>query len=52
MMERMRPSRAAAALLFLYAAAVLWATLGPVPWAGAGYQSPNGLLDFELWFER
>ncbi|MFE5670889.1 VanZ family protein [Agromyces sp. NPDC056523] len=48
----MRPSRAAAALLFLYAAVVLWATLGPVPWAGSGYQSPNGVLDWELWLER
>ncbi|GGI45944.1 VanZ like family protein [Agromyces flavus] len=52
MMERMRPSRAAAVLLFLYAAVVLWATLGPVPWAGSGYQSPNGVLDWELWLER
>lgn len=47
----MRPSRIAAVLLFLYAGLVLWATLGPVPWAGYGNQSPNGVLDWELWFE-
>jgi hypothetical protein len=50
-MECMRPSRAAAALLFVYAGLVLWATLGPVPRAGLGNQSPRGVLDWRLWFE-
>ncbi|MGR0221412.1 VanZ family protein [Agromyces sp. ZXT2-6] len=47
----MRPSRAAAVLLFLYAGLVLWATLGSVPRAGLGNQSPRGVLDWRLWFE-
>lgn len=50
-MEGMRPSRAAAALLFVYAGLVLWATLGTVPRAGFGNQSPRGVLDWRLWFE-
>jgi hypothetical protein len=47
----MRPSRAAAVLLFVYAGLVLWATLGSVPRAGLGNQSPRGVLDWRLWFE-
>lgn len=47
----MRPSRAAAVLLFAYAGLVLWATLGSVPRAGLGNQSPNGVLDWRLWLE-
>lgn len=47
----MRPSRSAAVLLFLYAGLVLWATLGSVPRAGLGNQSPNGVLDWRLWLE-
>jgi glycopeptide antibiotics resistance protein len=47
----MRPSRAAAVLLFVYAGLVLWATLGSVPRAGLGNQSPNGVLDWRLWLE-
>lgn len=47
----MRPSRAAAVLLFAYAGLVLWATLGLVPRAGLGNQSPNGVLDWRLWLE-
>jgi hypothetical protein len=47
----MRPSRVAAVLLFAYAGLVLWATLGSVPRAGLGNQSPRGVLDWRLWFE-
>jgi hypothetical protein len=47
----MRPSRTAAVLLFAYAGLVLWATLGSVPRAGFGNQSPNGVLDWRLWLE-
>jgi hypothetical protein len=50
-MEGMRPSRAAAVLLFVYAGLVLWATLGSLPRAGLGNQSPRGVLDWRLWFE-
>lgn len=37
--------------LVLYVGLVLWATLGTVPWSGHGYQSPNGVLDWQLWLE-
>ncbi|MBM7505966.1 VanZ family protein [Agromyces aurantiacus] len=50
-MKRMRPSRRALVFLVLYLALVLWATLGPVPWSGHGYQSPNGVLDWQNWLE-
>ena len=51
-MLSMRPLRpAAAALLVLYVPLVLWATLGPVPWAGEGYQAPDGVLDWRIWFD-
>jgi VanZ family protein len=51
-MLSMRPLRSAAlALLVLYVPLVLWATLGPVPWAGEGYQAPDGVLDWRIWFD-
>lgn len=50
-MSRMRPLRPAPVLLVLYVALVLWVTLGPVPWAGHGYQAPDGVLDWRIWFD-
>ncbi|GAA2035659.1 hypothetical protein GCM10009819_20210 [Agromyces tropicus] len=47
----MRPSKAAAVLLLAYAAAVMWATLGPAPGAVMGNQAARGVLDPSIWFE-
>ncbi|MGR0320723.1 VanZ family protein [Agromyces sp. ZXT2-3] len=47
----MRPSRAAAVLLFAYAVVVMWLTLGPAPGAVYGNQAPGGVLDPGIWFD-
>ncbi|MEI5585085.1 MULTISPECIES: VanZ family protein [unclassified Agromyces] len=47
----MRPLRPAPVLLVAYVGLVLWATLGPVPWAGHGYQAPDGVLDWRIWLD-
>ena len=47
----MRPLRPAPVLLVMYVGLVLWATLGPVPWAGRGYQARDGVLDLGSWFD-
>ncbi|MGR2752792.1 VanZ family protein [Agromyces arachidis] len=47
----MRPIRLAPVLLVLYVGLVLWATLGPVPWAGPSYQSRDGVLDLGSWLD-
>lgn len=44
-------SAVTAALGVLYAVAVLWATLRPVPWAAAGDQESLGILNPAAWLD-
>lgn len=47
------PSRSALTLLGFYTLAVLWLTLGPVPWAQASLaDNPLGILNPEAWADR
>lgn len=47
------PSPRALALITVYAFAVLWITLGPVPWAQASLaDNPLGILNPDAWTDR